>query len=87
MTNYNRCKDTHNHNSSFVIPLAGADRKTIRCREICFPGPLFCLLRQLAAFLQETGAGKNIPGHGSGVGNIYRPTTIGPVAITTLGAR
>lgn len=87
MTNYNRCKDTHNHNSSFVIPLAGADRRIIRCREIGFPGPLFCLLRQLAAFLQETGPGKNIPDHRSGVWNVYRPTTIGPVAITTLGAR
>lgn len=87
MTNYNRCKDTHNHNSSFVIPLAGADRRIYPVPGNLLPGPLFCLLRQLAAFLQETGAGKNIPDHRSGVWNVYRPTTIGPVAITTLGAR
>jgi hypothetical protein len=53
MTNYNRCKDTHNHNSSFVIPLAGSGRKSIRRREIGSPGHCF-IPQRLAAFLQET---------------------------------
>lgn len=70
MTNYNRCKDTHNHNSSFVIPLAGSDRRfgpvpedLISRATALFPG-------QLAAFLQETGFRKSMPDHCSGVWNV-----------------
>lgn len=70
MTNYNRCKDTHNHNSSFVIPLAGSDRRLHPVPGNLLSRATVLFITQLAAFLQETGAGKNMSDHCSGVWNI-----------------
>lgn len=70
MTNYNRCKDTHNHNSSFVIPLAGSDRRLHPVPGNLHSRATVLFITRLAAFLQETGAGKTLSDHSSGVWNI-----------------